>query len=108
MSNLDPQIATDFAGSFLRVDNGFATNGLLGASGVTTVPLTTGTSVVGIFDRPTVTAGARGGPRWWCHEADGYAIGRYLTVTGEGTFQIAAINPEDDGHILSCLLEARS
>ncbi len=105
MANLDAQILADLNTSFLRVENGFGTSALLAPTGtVRTVPVATGIAVVGIFDDGTAEGDQRGGPRWWGNGATGYEIGRYLTVTGQGTFLIEAIRPEGDGRLFSCLL----
>ena len=103
MSNLDAQIALDLSASFLRIETGFATTGLLAAAGARAIPVTTGTVVAGILDIETAQ-GERVGPRWWGRESDGYAHGLYLTVTGEGTFMVAAPRPEGDGRLVGCYL----
>lgn len=107
MANLDAQIATDLADTLLRVDNGWGTNALLAASGAVAVPVATGTAVVGIFDDVSSPGDERVGPTWWGAVSDGYHLGRFLTVTGEGTFQIAAMQRDGDGRVCECLLEER-
>jgi len=104
MTNLDAQIAKDLTASFFRVDNGFATNGSLGTTTARAIPVVGGTAVRGIFDTATLE-GDRAGPRWWAQSVDGYEIGQYLTVTGQGTYMLAGLRPEGDGQLLEIYLE---
>lgn len=101
------QSVADLDASFLRTDMGWGTFGLLAATGDVSVPVTAGTTVKGIFDRPTSAGDERDGPTWWGAVSDGYQIGSFLTVTGEGTYQIAAMQRDGDGRLAECLLEVR-
>lgn len=108
LEDVPTQRETDLCDSFFRLNMGWATNAILGASGDTSIPLTAGTAVVGIFDDGTVEGGDRGGPRWYCKASDGYVTGLYLTVTGQGTYQLDSISPEGDGLVFECLLSLRT
>jgi len=105
---LDPgnrDLDADLSDAFFRIDMGWAENASVATLGDTTVPVSGGTAVIGIFDDHTVEGGERGGPKWWCKESDGYVIGLYITIGARGTYRIEAIQPRDDGLLLECLLE---